>query len=139
VSEKPKEWPECVDESQIRIDWFSGQGGGGQNRNKNQNCCRMTHVPTGIQATGQDGKSRAQNKKDAFNRLAEKLIPLMKAKLSLSRDPPNRERIRTYHEKRGTVVDHRVPGKSWPLKDVLDGDLNDMIAAVQKKLMEDTE
>lgn len=58
-------WPKQVGESQSKIDWFSGSGAGGQNRNKNQSCCRMIHEPTGLQATSQDLKSREQNKKAA--------------------------------------------------------------------------
>ena len=131
-------WPESVDKSQIKIEFFRGQGPGGQHRNKTDSACRMTHIPTGISAMAQDQRSQHQNRRVAFKRLADKLIPIMKAKLALEKAGVNRERIRTYHEKRGTVVDHRVPDKVFNLKSVLDGDLDPIISAVVRKKSEDT-
>lgn len=37
----------------FRIEWYSGTGAGGQHRNKHQNSCRLTHIPTGMVATAQ--------------------------------------------------------------------------------------
>ena len=51
------------------IEWFSGSGGGGQHRNKHQNCCRIKHLESGTMATGTEQRSREQNKKIAFRRL----------------------------------------------------------------------
>ncbi len=42
-----------INESDFRIDWFSGTGAGGQHRNKHQNSCRIMHLPTGQIATAQ--------------------------------------------------------------------------------------
>lgn len=123
-------WPESVDATQIKVEFFRGQGAGGQHRNKTDSAVRMTHRVTGISAMAQDQRSQYQNKRIAFKRLAEKLIPLMKAQMTLAKTEPNRERIRTYHEKRGTVVDHRVPNKVFNLQKILDGDLNELIGAV---------
>ena len=53
----------------FEISWYSGTGGGGQHRNKHQNCCRITHKETGIKAISQDYREREQNKKQAFLRL----------------------------------------------------------------------
>lgn len=32
----------------FHVSWFSGSGSGGQHRNKHQNSCRITHLPTGL-------------------------------------------------------------------------------------------
>lgn len=53
------------------ITYFSGSGGGGQHRNKHQNCVRIKHRETGIITTGQNEKSLVQNKKDAFIKMAK--------------------------------------------------------------------
>lgn len=35
-------------EGDLRVEWYSGSGKGGQHRNKHQNSCRLTHIPTGV-------------------------------------------------------------------------------------------
>ena len=43
----------AIQDRDLRVEWYSGTGAGGQYRNKHQNSCRITHIPTGIQATAQ--------------------------------------------------------------------------------------
>lgn len=49
------------------VTWFSGTGGGGQYRNKHQNCCRIIHKESGAIGTGQSQRERPANQKEAFN------------------------------------------------------------------------
>lgn len=51
----------------FKIEWFSGSGAGGQHRNKHQNCCRMTHIDSGVMKSGTKHREREKNKRDAFN------------------------------------------------------------------------
>lgn len=60
-----------ISKKDFELTWFSGSGCGGQNRNKNQNCCRLKHLETGIIAVGQSNKSRNQNKKEALENLVK--------------------------------------------------------------------
>jgi protein subunit release factor B len=60
-----------VTKKDLVIEFFSGHGPGGQNRNKCQNCCRIKHSESGAVATGQEERSREQNLRNAFRRLAE--------------------------------------------------------------------
>lgn len=119
-------WPKNVDKNQLRIEYYSGTGGGGQHRNKHQNACRMTHLPTGIQAQCEDQRSREQNRKQAFLRLSTKLIPLMKDAATID-IKVNTERIRTYHAKRNIVTDERLPDKTYNMDEILDGNLDPLL------------
>ena len=132
-------WPYTVRKKDLRIEFLRGSGAGGQHRNKTDSACRMTHLETGEVGYSEDERHQLLNKKKAFQRLAEKLAPLMKRAILEEQGkipPPCKDRIRTYHEKRGTVVDHRVPGKTFNYQSVLDGNLTPVIAAVQDKLLE---
>lgn len=42
----------------FKLEWFSGTGAGGQYRNKHQNCCRITHIESGLTCTGQTQRDR---------------------------------------------------------------------------------
>lgn len=89
----------------FRLEWFSGTGKGGQHRNKHQNCCRITHIDSGIAAVGTGSRSRVTNRRDAFNRLARRLIAHY-----IERDRERRETgelVRSYHAVRNEVWDRR--------------------------------
>jgi len=51
------------------VEFLKGSGPGGQNRNKRETRCRITHKASGAKGESQELKSQAQNKKRAFNRL----------------------------------------------------------------------
>jgi peptide chain release factor 1 len=88
----------------FRFEWFSSTGGGGQHRNKHQNCCRCIHVPTGIQANGTSSRSREDNRKNA--------LAVCRARVQrhfhkdTERYRASNERVRTYHEVDNRVYDH---------------------------------
>lgn len=89
----------------FRIDFYSGTGAGGQYRNKHQNCVRLTHVKTGIVTTGQEQRSREQNLRSAFKKMAKLLIDKVLGDTRRERWPGSDEVIRTYHEPDNRVVD----------------------------------
>jgi protein subunit release factor A len=60
-----------ITKKDLNIDYFSGTGGGGQHRNKHQNCVRMYHKESGVRSTGQSSKERKSNLKEAFNSLVK--------------------------------------------------------------------
>lgn len=106
----------------FRVDWFSGTGGGGQYRNKHQNCCRIVHIETGLMATGQSHRERPANQKQAFNSLAQKLIAFYAMPEAERRRLTNV--VRTYHFERGLADDGSV---SKPVDATVNGDLDDFI------------
>lgn len=114
-------WPRDVRKADLRIETYRGSGPGGQHRNKTESAVRITHVPSGISAQSEDERSQHHNRRTAFRRLSEKLIPLMKDAARSPSPEMAAERIRTYHQPRNTVKDHRVPGKVWSYSDVVEG------------------
>lgn len=60
-----------VTKKDIKIEYFSGTGGGGQHRNKHQNCVRMHHKASGVRSTGQSNKERKSNLREAFKKLTK--------------------------------------------------------------------
>lgn len=58
-----------VTKKDLKIEWFSGTGAGGQYRNKHQNCIRIRHAESGAMVTGQSNRNRESNIKEAFNNL----------------------------------------------------------------------
>lgn len=110
----------------FKIDWFSGTGPGGQHRNKSNNCCRITHIETGISASCQESRSASRNKEQAFRVLAARLINYYES-MSKSKKETSTGVVRTYNKHRNEVVDHES-GLKLPYKQVVDkNDLSEMI------------
>ena len=111
----------------FRVDWFSGTGAGGQHRNKHMNCCRITHIATGLVTTGQTQRDRISNQREAFGKLV-KLILAHYAEPEEGRRTTN-EVVRNYHAERNEVLD-KASRLRMPYKQVVDGcDIGPMIDA----------
>ena len=115
----------------FKLEWYSGQGAGGQHRNKHQNCCRITHIESGITVNGTESRSRVENQRTAFNKLAELVIKWYKDQGKTDLNISD-EVIRNYHAPRNEVLD-KESGLKQPYKEVVTaGNLSDMIAARRK-------
>lgn len=57
-----------IPDADLRVEWFSGTGAGGQHRNKHQNSCRLIHVPTNTVVTAQT-RSRESSYRQALQEL----------------------------------------------------------------------
>jgi peptide chain release factor 1 len=119
----------------FKIDWFSGQGAGGQHRNKHQNCCRITHIPSGLTAIGQEHRTRPANQRIAFERLVAILIKHYELEKTQKRGERNDETIRTYHEPRNVVKDHASGFQEEYKTVVKDGEIAAMLEARKRELM----
>lgn len=119
-----------LSDDDFEIQWFSGTGKGGQHRNKHQNCCRVRHLPTGIQAIGTNSRSREDNKRNALNICKARVIEHFSE--DTERYRAGTERVRTYHEPDNRVIDH-ASGLTQSYKDVVvNSDIQDMIEARAK-------
>lgn len=114
----------------FKLEWYSGTGAGGQHRNKHQNCCRLTHIETGIMETGQTERDRPSNQRRAFEKLVAKIITHYRRIDDPVRErEPSTEVIRNYHAERNEVLD-KASGLRLPYRDVVvAGDLGAMIEA----------
>jgi protein subunit release factor A len=112
----------------FKIDWYSGSGAGGQHRNKHQNCCRITHIESGITENGTENKSRVSNQRVAFERLAKRVIKWALHKQEVEK-VINTEVIRNYNEPRNEVHD-KASGLKMPYTEiVVAGNIKSMIIA----------
>ena len=126
--------------AELRIDTFRASGAGGQHVNKTDSAIRITHLPTGIVAECQDDRSQHRNKAKAMAvllaRLAEKDRSERAAKEAATRkgligSGDRSDRIRTYNFPQGRLTDHRINLTLYKLQAILDGDLDDVTAALQ--------
>jgi peptide chain release factor 1 len=128
-----------VDPAEIRIDTFRSSGAGGQHVNKTDSAVRITHLPTGIVVECQDDRSQHRNKAQAMAILAarikdkqtrEQQARTAAARKSLIGSGDRSERIRTYNFPQGRVTDHRINLTLYKLDQVMDGDLDELMAAL---------
>lgn len=105
-----------LDRKELRFDWFSGTGKGGQHRNKHQNCLRLKHLPTGIQVTSQGHRDRPSNERDAIEKLTLRVKSFLHPEVQKERYKAKTE-IRVYKEHLNLVKG--VAGEVASYKDVL--------------------
>jgi protein subunit release factor A len=94
----------------------------------------MKHLPTGNMTQSEEHKKQGQNKKAAFKRMTDILVPLMKAAAKPQVASASTERVRTYHEPDQRVKDHRS-GKTYRYKDILEGKLDEMLDDVREAIL----
>lgn len=119
------------DESDCRVEFFSGTGAGGQHRNKKQNSARVTHVPTGEVAVAQS-RSREANVRDAIAELKKRVDTSNFSRYNLTVNARRREqvgsgmrgdKVRTYRFRDDSVEDHRT-GMKCRCSDFMNGDVH---------------
>ncbi len=126
--------------AELRIDTFRASGAGGQHVNKTDSAIRITHLPTGLVAECQDDRSQHRNKAKALAVLTARLKEKDRSERA-AREAAQRkgligsgdrsDRIRTYNFPQGRLTDHRINLTLYRLQSVLDGDLDEVIAALQ--------
>ncbi len=137
-----------LDMNDVRIDTFCASGPGGQCVNTTKSAIRVTHIPTGIVVSCQDGKSQHENKASALKVLRARLYDHMlqekeavegaerKAKIGHG---DRSEKIRTYNYPQNRLTDHRIGYTIQQLDRVMEGKLDGVIEALiafeQKKAL----
>jgi peptide chain release factor 1 len=128
-----------INPADLRIDTFRASGAGGQHINKTDSAVRVTHLPTGIVVECQDDRSQHKNKDRALKvlaaRIKDKQSHEQQAKEAATRKSligsgDRSERIRTYNFPQGRLTDHRINLTLYRLDAIMDGDLDELIAAL---------
>lgn len=131
-----------INDSDLRIDTYRASGAGGQHINKTESAIRITHIPTGMVVECQDERSQIKNKERAMSILRSKLYDFYKTQrdneLKQTRKDQvgtgdRSERVRTYNYPQGRVTDHRVNVSSYNIDDVLNGNIDLFIEALELK------
>ncbi|HEY2180905.1 MAG TPA: peptide chain release factor 1 [Solirubrobacteraceae bacterium] len=129
-----------IDPSDLQIDVYRSSGPGGQSVNTTDSAVRVTHKPSGIVVSMQDEKSQLQNRDKALRvlraRLYERALAEQQAELAADRRSQvgtgdRAEKIRTYNYGERRVTDHRIKLTVHNLDDVLEGQLDELTAALQ--------
>jgi peptide chain release factor 1 len=129
-----------IDPNDLRIDVYRSSGPGGQSVNTTDSAVRITHLPTGTVVSMQNEKSQLQNREAGMRVLRARLLAAAQdeadaaasdARRSQVRTVDRSERVRTYNYPENRISDHRVGFKAYNLDQVLDGALDDVIAALQ--------
>ncbi len=126
--------------SDVRKDTFCSSGPGGQSVNTTYSAIRLTHIPTGIVVSCQDQKSQIKNMEKAMTVLRTRLFELeynkyldeisSKRKTMVSTGDRS-AKIRTYNYPQSRVTDHRINFTMYNLSAFMDGDIQDVIDALQ--------
>ncbi|WP_296490075.1 peptide chain release factor 1 [Rhodoferax sp.] len=129
-----------INPSDLRIDTYRASGAGGQHINKTDSAVRITHLPTGIVAECQDGRSQHSNKAQALKVLTARIQEKDRSERA-ARDAAERkslvgsgdrsDRIRTYNFPQGRLTDHRINLTLYKLLTIMEGDLDDVVNALQ--------
>ncbi len=129
-----------IDQNDLRIDVYRSSGSGGQHVNTTDSAVRITHISTGMVVSCQDEKSQLKNKNKAMKVLRARLLDMEQAKvqreasdqrLSQIGTGDRSERIRTYNFPQSRVTDHRIGLTTHTLNQIMNGQLTDLIEAVQ--------
>ena len=128
-----------IDDKDLKVDVYRSSGPGGQGVNTTDSAVRITYLPTGLVVTCQDERSQIKNRAKAMRvlraRLLEQAQEEQRSQIAAARKSQvgtgeRSERIRTYNFPQGRVTDHRIGLTVHQLPEVLEGDLDELAAAL---------
>src|ERR1700691_1672597 len=131
-----------INPADLRIDTYRSSGAGGQHVNKTDSAIRITHLPTGIVVECQDERSQHKNRSRALSLLRARLLAGEREKQQAQQARSRKlqvgtgdrlERIRTYNFPQGRVTDHRINLTLYKLDDVMNGNLDELIRALNQE------
>lgn len=140
-----EEWH--LPESELKIEFVKSSGPGGQNVNKVDSACRITHIPSGLTLKCQEHRSQDKNRKTALQQVTsilyqqnyeEQMKQTSKFRKSQIGNMNRNEKIRSYNYTRNQVTDHRIEKGSRQVSNIVDllsGKLGyDIILGLREKI-----
>ena len=129
-----------INPADLRTDVYRSSGAGGQHVNKTESAVRITHIPTGLVAACQNGRSQHQNRDTAMKMLTAKLYEHELQKRNAERDAVEAgksdigwgNQIRNYVLDQSRIKDLRTGVERSDTQKVLDGDLDEFVEASLK-------
>ncbi len=128
-----------INPGDLRIDTMRASGSGGQHVNTTDSAVRILHIPTGIIVVSSE-KSQHRNREIAMQVLKTRLFDLERQRVDSERSADRKsqvgsgdrsERIRTYNFPQGRMTDHRINLTLYSLGQIMQGDLDEVISALQ--------
>ncbi|WP_394177166.1 peptide chain release factor 1 [Yoonia maritima] len=128
-----------INPGDLRIDTMRASGSGGQHVNTTDSAVRILHIPTGIIVVSAE-KSQHRNREIAMQVLKTRLFDLERQRVEGERSADRKaqvgsgdrsERIRTYNFPQGRMTDHRINLTLYSLGQIMQGDLDETISALQ--------
>ena len=130
-----------INPADVRVDTYRASGAGGQHINKTDSAVRLTHTPTGIVVQCQNDRSQHRNRAEAWAMLKSRLYELeIRKRMSEQQKLEDSKtdigwghQIRSYVLDQSRIKDLRTNFETGNTKAVLDGDLDEFIAASLKQ------
>ncbi len=125
-----------INPNDLKIDVMRSSGNGGQSVNTTDSAVRITHLPSGLVVTNQDGKSQHKNKASAMKILKARLYDLQMQEQNSAESEKRKNqvgsgdrsaRIRTYNYPQNRITDHRIGLTLYRLDAIMEGGLYDEI------------
>ncbi|MEI6462843.1 MAG: peptide chain release factor 1 [bacterium] len=126
-----------VNPQDIKIDVYRASGPGGQGVNTTDSAVRITHIPTGIVVTCQEGRSQLKNKDKAISVLKGKLFELEEERKLSGTDSIRKnaiktgdrsDKIKTYNFPQNRMTDHRIKQSWFNLEEIMKGEIDHILS-----------
>lgn len=123
-----------INPSDLKIDTYRSSGAGGQHVNTTDSAVRITHLPTGIVAACQDGRSQFKNKEEAMRMLKSKLYELEERKKREQKDSIQKDDVSWGNQIRNYVLapyklvkDTRTGHETQNADKILNGEIDEFL------------